>query len=182
MGHYRLSNWKYDTSANASIGLGVAAISGGLISLKDPDKKPHHFHYGGFGVAASVGLSLTKIEFPQTFIRNYVASGSGSTSNFPGDSALYMTDSFRGRELSKSDIQGVAAYIELGAAALAGGGGTLMFLGLNPVLVLAAVANPGFAHIVTVAIEQAPAILMMWGGSMGPQIGGGVSALLGQLH
>lgn len=182
MGNYRLSKWTYDTSASVSIALGATAISGGLISLNDPNKKSHHFHYGGFGVGTSIGLSLTKIELPETLIRNYAASGSGSITEFPSDSALYMTESFHGRELSKSDIQGVATYIEVGLGIIAGGSATLMFLGLNPALILAAVASPGFAHLVTVAIEQAPAILVIWGGSMGPQVGGGVSALLGQLY
>ncbi|MFP3552105.1 hypothetical protein SB861_15465 [Paraburkholderia sp. SIMBA_049] len=182
MENYRLSKWTYDTSASVSIGLGVAAISGGLISLKDPNRKAHHFHYGGFGVGASAGFSLTKIKLPEAFIRNYAASGSGSTTDFPGSSVLYMTDSFHGHELAMSDIQGVAAYVEVGAGSVASASGTLMFLGLNPLLIMAAVASPGFAHLVTIAIQQAPAVLFMWGASVAPQVGGGINALLGQLH
>jgi len=61
MENYRLSKWTFDTSAGIGLGLGVFALSGGMIILKDPQSHSHHFHYGGFGVGFSHGFSLTKI-------------------------------------------------------------------------------------------------------------------------
>lgn len=181
MENYRLSNWRFDTSDGASLGLGFTAMSGGMVSLVDPGKNTHHFHYGGFGVGFSAGFSLTKIEIPETFVQNYTPSGSGSFASFPSNGAVYMTKAFKGKELIEADICGVAAYIELGISAVAGYGVTIMFLGLDQLLVLGNIVAPPF-HLLDFAISQAPAVLIMRGSSMGPSVNGGVNALIGMLH
>lgn len=177
----RLSKWKFDTSDGLSLGFAFTAMSGGLVSLIDPKKKTHHFHYGGFGVGGSVGFSLTKIEMPKGIIENYIPSGSGSLTSFPSKGTVYMTRAFKGDELTKADICGVAAYAEFGASAVAGYGGTIMFLGLNQLLVLAGEAAPPL-HLIGLAIAEAPAILVMQGSSVGPSVSFGANGLLGFLH
>ncbi|SIT42943.1 conserved membrane hypothetical protein [Paraburkholderia piptadeniae] len=182
MEDYRISKWTFDTSAGLGLGFGVLAMSGGMISLKDPGNKPHHFHYGGFGIGFSRGLSLKKIEIPESIVQNYVPSGSGSLASFPSTGIVYMTKAFKRTELTEADICGMAAYVEIGGGVVAGYAGTLMFLGLNQSLVLPAFEFPQFAHLLYVAISQAPAVLFMRGASMGPQAGVGVNGMLGMLH
>lgn len=76
MAYLRQSKWTYDTSATLGLSLGFSVISGSMISLNDPDRNPHHFHFGAFGVGISRGLALTRIEVPQIIVRNYDFSGS----------------------------------------------------------------------------------------------------------
>jgi len=99
-------------------------------------------------------------------IQNYVPRGNGSSDSFPSSGAIYMTKAFKGRELARSDICGVAAYVELGGGLVTGYGGTLMFLNINQLLTLVNVAAPQF-HLLESAIAQAPAILFtrgrVWG-------------------
>ncbi|WP_454825828.1 hypothetical protein [Paraburkholderia xenovorans] len=182
MAYLRQSKWTYDTSATLGFSLGFSVISGGMISLNDPDRNPHHFHFGAFGAGISRGLALTRIEVPQTIVRNYDFSGSVALEDFKSGGVVFMTDAFQGRELSLSDIQGVTAYIEGGVAAFSGFGGDVMFLGLDPIPFLTSIAFPGFSHLMTLAIDRAPAVLLMGGSIVGPQVATGLSALIGQLH
>jgi len=118
MENLRLSEWSFDTSAGVSLGLGAAAFSGGMISLKDPNKNAHHLHYGGMGAGLSFGWKLTKIEIPDTLVRNYDFSGSGSTTSFFGAGKIFMTRTFNGHELNLVDFNGAAVFAEGGGASV----------------------------------------------------------------
>ncbi|CAG9269047.1 hypothetical protein C7402_108247 [Paraburkholderia unamae] len=91
-----------------------------------------------------------------------------------------MTKAFSGKELTKGDICGLAAYVEFGAGLVAGYGATLMFLGINQMLALAGVPAPQL-HLLEIAIAQAPAILFMRGSNMGPQASWALNGMLGML-
>ncbi|MFM0740603.1 hypothetical protein PQQ51_25455 [Paraburkholderia xenovorans] len=183
MGHFRVSGWSFDTSASVSIGIGAAAASGGMIALRDPDNKVHHLHYGGLGSGFSIGASLTEISVPDTLVRNYDLSGTGSSTSFFSVGKVFITETFKARELSLGDIQGVALYIEAGGALISAAGFTVMFLGIDPIFLEAAVIAPMFsARMIELALGQAPAVLIMGGLAMGPQVGAGFSGLIGLLH
>lgn len=81
MGHLRVSEWSFDTSASVSLSIGAAAASGGLISLKDPYGRIRNLHYGGLGGGFSIGARLTEIAVPDTLARNYDLSGTGSSTS-----------------------------------------------------------------------------------------------------
>jgi hypothetical protein len=167
----RVSQWMFDTSAGASFGIGAMALSGGMISLK--------------GLGAGVGLSaaLTKISVPETVARNYDLTGSGSFSSFYSAGKVYMTNSFKGNELTLADLKGPALYVESGLALVTTAGLTVMFLGLAPTLLEAAVMLPMFSSgLIDLAIRDARAILLMGGQGMGPQVGIGISGLVGMVH
>ncbi|WP_454872077.1 hypothetical protein [Paraburkholderia xenovorans] len=183
MGHFRVSEWSFDTSASVSLSIGAAAASGGLISLKDPYGRIHHLHYGGLGGGFSIGARLTEIAVPDTLARNYDLSGTGSSTSFFSVGRVFMTAAFKRHELSLADLQGVALYVEAGGALIAAAGFTVMFLGVDPIFLEAAVIAPMFsARSVDFAINFAPAVLIMGGLAMGPQVGGGFSGLVGLLH
>lgn len=183
MENIRLSKWTFDTSAGVDVGLGAAAFSGGMISLKDPNNKAHHLHYGGFGAGLSVGARLTKISVPDTLARNYDLSGSGSTPDFYSKGQVFMTEAFKGHELTLVDLQGAALYVEAGLALIAAAGFTVMYLGIDPIILEAAVMAPMVSSmIIDLAISQARAVLTMRAAGMGPQVGDGFSGLIGLLR
>ena len=113
----RKSKWVFDTSATYEFGLGLLSTSGGKMVLNDPQGHSHNFRYSGFGLGASSAIS--KIKLPPLPVLNRIVSVTGSTENFHSRGWLYMTDSFSGDELARSDIQGGAIYLDCGAGLLA---------------------------------------------------------------
>ena len=158
----RKSKWVFDTSATYEFGLGLLSTSGGKIVINDPQGESHNFRYSGFGLGVSAAIS--KIKLPPLPALNRTVSVTGSTENFDSRGWLYMTDSFPGDELARSDIQGGAIYLDCGAGLLAGYGGTFMFLGINVALLTPWLVNPGlFANLASNVIKSAPAFLFMHG-------------------
>ena len=102
---------------------------------------------------------------------------------------VLMTDAFQGKELTRSDLQGAAVYVEGGLGISLGLGigwsGTAMLMGINPGLLLLGLSMPG-SPITGIAIGQARAVLLMHGlnigAGAGTQIGGGVGLLIGYVH
>jgi hypothetical protein len=180
MEDYRISKWTFDTSAGIGLGLGLLALSGGLTSLKDPINNTHHLHYGGLWHWVFPRTLPYKNANPETIIQNYLPSGSGSYIDFPSAGVVYKTNAFKGKELTKADICGAAAYAEVGAGMVAGYGAALMFLNINQILTLANIPAPQF-HLTEIAIARSPAVLFMRGANMGPQAGAGLNAMLGIL-
>jgi hypothetical protein len=96
---------------------------------------------------------------------------------------MYMTDSFSGSELTKSDIQGGTIYFDLSVGLLAAAGASVMLLGINISLLMPLLVNPGlFANLASNAIKSAPALLVMRGTAEGliASVGGG--ATIGHLR
>lgn len=183
MEYSRISKWTFDTGAGASLSLGATAISGGMISLRDPDSQRHHFHYGGIGAGLSFGARLTEISVPETTLRNYDLSGTWSSTDFYSNGIVIMTSSFKGGELSLPDFQGAAIFVEAGGGLFATGGVSMMFVGIDPIYLEVSSMAPMFASgLLHLAISQARAVLITGGLSMGPQAGGGVSGFMGMLH
>ena len=158
----RKSDWAFDASATGGVGYGLLAASGGKISLTDPSNQSHDFFYTGYGIGFS--KAIQKIEIPPLPILNRAISVTGSTENFHSGGFIYMTNSFGGKELVKSDLQGGTVYLDAGGGLLAGFGGSIMLLGINVTLLASCILNPGlFASFAKNLIEHAPAVLVMGG-------------------
>src|SRR5580698_9345753 len=125
----RESNWKYDTGASIGIGTALLSTSGGTIRFHDPDDQNQDFSYAGFGIGL-FSISTPKIKIPRLPVLNRDVTGTGAAKSFDGGALLYMTESFHGRELSKSDIQGGTVYLDAAAGLLAGYTGSVMLLGI----------------------------------------------------
>jgi hypothetical protein len=179
----RESKWSFNTSATAGLGIELLSMSGGKIVLDDPQKQTHDFSYTGFGLGV-FDKPIPKIKLPPVPILNRGISGSGSVEGFYSDGYLYMTDSFHGHELTKSDIQGSTVYLDASAGLLAGYGASVMLLGINTALLMPSLVNPGlFSNLAANAIRSAPALLFMHGQSEGLIASiAGVSAMIGYLH
>lgn len=179
----RESKWDFDASATGGFGMGLLSASGWKIVINDPWKQAHEFLYSGFGLTI-LNIPIPRIKIPPLPILNREASGFGSTENFASKGYLYMTDSFHGEELAKSDIQGGTIYLDAGAGLLAGYGLSVMLLGINSSFLIPWFVNPGiFANLASNAIRSAPALLIMHGQSEGLIASvGGAGAMIGHLQ
>ena len=182
MSAYRESGWTFDSSAGYGLGLQFLSASGGKIVIRDSKKQSHGFYYSGFGVTA--GFSIPKIKLPPLPRVNRNISATGAPDSFESAGIMYMTDSFPGSELAKSDIQGGTIYIDLSGGLLASAGASVMLLGINISLLMPLLVNPGlFANLASNAIKSAPALLVMGGtaeGLIASVFGGG--AMIGHLR
>ncbi|MFP3568132.1 hypothetical protein [Paraburkholderia sp. SIMBA_030] len=179
----RESKWNYNTSATAGLGVELLSMSGGRIVIDDPEKQAQGFSYSGFRFGL-VNIPIPKIHLPPLPALNREISGTGSVEDFYSNGYLYMTDSFHGKELTKSDIQSGTVYLDAGTGFLAGYGLSVMLLGINAALLMPWLVNPGlFSNLASNAIKSAPALLFMHGESEGLIASiGGVSAMIGYLH
>lgn len=182
MSVFRESGWTFDSSAGYGLGLQFLSASGGKIVMRDPKKQSHGFYYSGFGVTA--GFPIPKIKLPPLPGVNRNISATGAPDSFESAGIMYMTDSFLGSELTKSDIQGGAIYFDVSGGLLAAAGMSFMLLGINISLLMPLVLNPGlFANLASNAIKSAPALLVMGGtaeGLIASVVGGG--AMIGHLR
>ena len=179
--HLIESKWTYDAAATGSIGIGLSTASRGKVDLKDPGNKIHEFSYSGFGIGFSVHLPGIKI--PPIPIINKEISATGAAKSFSGRGYMFMTSAFRGKELSKSDIQGATIHVDAGFGLLAGYGGSLMFLGIHTALLVPWFINPGLgANVARKAIQSAPAVLLMHGQTEGLIASLGAGLLVGHLQ
>ncbi|MGX6998591.1 hypothetical protein [Caballeronia sp. KNU42] len=179
----RESKWKYDTGATGGMGTAFLAASGGTISLKNPDSQTQEFSYAGFGLSV-FSVSIPKIKIPNIPIVNRSIGATGAAESFDGSGLVYMTDSFHGNELSKSDLQGGTVYFDAAAGLLAGYGASVMLLGINTAFITPWLLNPGLgANLAANAIQHAPALLVMRGQSEGLIASlFDLSAMIGYLH
>jgi len=178
---FRKSGWTFDSSAGYGVGLQFLSASGGKIIMQDPKKQFHGFSYSGFGLAA--GFPIPKIKLPPLPGVNRNISATGAPESFESAGIMYMTDSFSGSELTKSDIQGGTIYFDLSVGLLAAAGASAMLLGINISLLMPLLVNPGlFANLASNAIKSAPALLVMRGTAEGliASVGGG--ATIGHLR
>lgn len=113
-----ISKWKFNTSATGSAGYGIISVSGGLIRLEKPGNSDDtvDFNYRGIGGGVSYGLKMPQGTFAPT---DFISVG-----------AVFRMPRCKGLELEENDFLGPCMYVDLGAGFIAGGGATLMFLGL----------------------------------------------------
>jgi hypothetical protein len=186
----RLSKWTYTTGATGGVSIEFVVASGGTIVLNDPAQQEQDFHYGGIGVGLGFGAKLPKIKLPKMTlpelrlpkVAGREVGGAGSAKSFPSSGSVYMTNAFRGDELTRSNIQGGTIYVDAGAGLFVGEAGSAMLLGINPAMLTLGIMNPGFAWLLHDAIAHAPAVLVMHGLTAGVQAGAGVGLLAGYLH
>ena len=137
----RKSKWVFDTSSGGGAGIDLLLASGGVIVLDDPSKQPQQFQYAGIGVGHAFSIPrlmrIPKLELPKIIINGHTAGGSGATKGFWSEGDVFMTEAFRGDELSIKDIEGGVIYADWSAAYLGGIGGSIMFAGINRELMLA---------------------------------------------
>jgi hypothetical protein len=186
----RRSNWSYRTGATGGVSVEFVVASGGTLVLDDPEKQERDFHYGGIGVGLGVGFRVPKIKLPKLSvpelripkIAGHEVGGAGSLKSFDSDGLIYMTPSFRGTELTASDIQGGTVYVDGGIGLIYGKGASAMLLGINSAMLALGLSNPGFVWLAEEAIAHAPAILLMGGTTVGLQAGLAAGILVGYLH
>lgn len=179
---YHHSDWTFDTSAGGGIGIGIFAMSGGLVRLKDPAGNPQSFYYAGIGGGLSEGLKipkLPKITMPK--IGGKGVGGAMSTTDFPSYGVVYRKSVFAGQELTRGDIQGATIYFEGGAGLIAGISGSIMFFGMNraifagmTTIVLAPVVGPAL-------FASSTGVVIFGGANVGYQAGGGIAGLIGTM-
>jgi len=124
----RESQWKFVTSAGASLGVstpwarvGLNAAGGAFWVKRDSDAEATRLDFGGIG--GGVGLSL--VPTPANF--------SFSIPEMPSAGRIYKLP-FAGWTLTKDEMQGMFIMIEISGDFGAGGSAALMFIGGNTLL------------------------------------------------
>jgi hypothetical protein len=178
----KASAWKFVTFGSGGLSLEFVAAEGGQAILQDPKGVQDAFTYGGIGAGLSLGLKIPKIGKLRIPTKRGALTGGVGPTAFPSTGEVFITSSFSGNELSRSDIQGVCAFVEAGGGLLGGGSGTAMLLNLNARL-LPLVLAPVVGSLGTqLFLNSAKGILLMAGLSVGLQAQVGVAAYLGYLR
>jgi len=178
------SAWEFKTSGAGGLGLGIVVAEGGILFFKDPGGQNMTFRYGAAGVGYSIGLKLPKIGKLQ--LKGRGAGAAAAPPSFYNVGKLYILDSFKGNELTKEDIRGVCAFVQLGAGVVAGGSDTALLVGMNPVFLAASIgALPvplAMVFFQSQLVKSATGLLMMRGLNVGVQAGFGSGIYLGGLY
>lgn len=178
----RQSGWSYETGSTGGLGIGPILGSGGKVILNDPSGTKKNFWYGGLGGGFGEEARLGKLKIPPLKIKGKTIGGSGSSTSYPSKGMVFMTDTFKGSELTESDIQGATVYIDAAAGILMGLSGSAMLLGINPLPLMVGLSNPTFYPIAGITAIRAPAVLIMGGYSVGLQAGAGIGLMVGYLR
>ena len=179
------SAWTFETSATGGVGVEFVAVEGGAIYLRDPKNNPATLRFGAAGAGISWGLKLPKIgkiNLPK--VRGKSVGGVAAPAAFPNIGKLYILDTFRGDELSRRDITGVCAFVEVYAGAVVGGSAAAIVFGMNPLwlagLSLAPLAGPLAATITESQLfASATGLLLTAGLNAGLVASAGVGGFLG---
>lgn len=186
----RTSKWGYKTGAGGGASVEFVMATGGTIVLTDPQARPQSFYYGGVGLGVGVGFKIPRIKLPKFAlpeiklpkIGDRGVGAAGSTLDFPSYGSVYMTNAFTGKELTRSDFQGAVVYLDGSLSVLYGWAGDVMLLGMNPAMLALGLSNPAFMTFAEQAVAQAPAVLLMYGQTVGFQAGASAGILVGYLH
>jgi hypothetical protein len=180
------STWEFKTAGSGGLGWGPVAGEGGLIRVKDPHKNLVDFYFGGLGVGWSHKLGIPKnlIKLPK--IRGKEVTGTIVPTFYKNWGYIYILNTFKGDELSPSDIAGACMYVEGAGGLYVGYSGTAMLLGMNPLLLAAALAVPPTMfdlkyHLLKQAYKTATCVLLMHGFTSGAMAGAGVNVYVGYL-
>jgi hypothetical protein len=193
IGKKKESGWTFWTSCSGGVGIKYFVAEGGFIELKDPQKKIHRFYYGAAGGGYSSRIKLPfKIKVPDSLLKNLdkifgkKVTRAGAPFFFESRGLVYILDTFKGDELSVSDINGACLFIEGGLGRVIGGSAYAMLLGMDPklaALYLAAASSPATlpiaSFIATKMMLTASSILLMAGVNL--SYGEGIGVYLGYL-
>jgi len=169
----KISAWQFVTFGSGGISVGVVAGEGGQIVLKDISGTDHTFTYGGVGAGLSAGLKIPKLGKIQIPTPKGPLTGSGGPFAFPSTGKVFADGNLPGGDLSKSDIEGLCMFAEVGAGIIGGGSACSMFVGLNPLL-LPVLSMPIYGP--QILLNSAKGMILMAGLNVGvqAQIGGAV--------
>lgn len=113
------SGWKFDGSSSFGVGIGPVGGGSGSFVLTHPEEGTYTFKYKHAGGGYSVGPKLQKgLNVSAGFDTN-VSAGK-----------LYILDTFPGKELRSSDIEGFCIIVEAAISAGKGVSGACMLLGV----------------------------------------------------
>ena len=178
----RKSAWRFETAGSGGVAIEIIALSGGILKLFDPSEKETVFHYGALGVGAVYGFKVPyfgKINFK---VKGINVSGAAAPTMFKNAGSLYMTDSFSGTELKKSDLQGATVFLEGNIAYIGGVSVNAMLLGVDAAMLYSALTNTVLRPLLLpIVLARAPAVLIMSGATVLLQAGAGVSLNVGYL-
>ncbi|MBZ5795283.1 hypothetical protein K8353_34705 [Burkholderia contaminans] len=154
-----------------------------MFALSDVQGESHRYVYAGFGIGRSVALAslvkFSKLSLPRIVIKNDSLGGTGATTEFTSAGRLFLTDSFKGVDLTDPKrLEGGTVYFQGAGGYLFGGAGSLMLLGLNRSLLMMGIAKPDF---IGMAIRSAPAALWVAGFNEGLQDAVGYSYMFGHI-
>lgn len=178
---YRKSDWNFNTSASAGVGLGPFSLSRGMIVMDEPGgRESRMFAYSTFG------MGLKSYRLPKHFQvpgiplpKGHELSGAASTTDFWSDGVVYMNQNFNGRELTLEDFTGGAFVQDFGGGVLVAENYTILHVDIPQALMLASFTNPIFLSL---SMNIAKAIILMKGVSEGLIDGVGVTSAVGLLN
>ena len=180
------SAWKFVTSSTGGVGVEFVGAEGGKLFFTDPQNKDVSFIYGAAGVGLSACLKLPKIGKIEVKLKGKSIGAAIAPAAFPNGGKLYITDTFKGNELSQSDIRGVCIFLEVGGGILAGVSGTAMLVGIDPIW-LAGIGPAMAGGPLTMVmldyelIRAAKGLLVMGGLNVGLNAGVAAGAFIGGL-
>jgi hypothetical protein len=111
------STWQFVTTNTASASYGFGAVEGGTIEFSSPDGSSMTLYYASGGAGASEGVKMP----------NFVTSGS----MLPSGGRLYLSETFDGDELQRSDLTGPCYFLEIGGGVGGGASFVVMTLGVT---------------------------------------------------
>ena len=117
IGFKRKSGWTLAGSEGDSAGYGLFSAGSGSFTLKSPAGEEVEFNYKSVGGGASLGSKFN-------------AAGSGADAFSFG--TVYLSDTFSGTELSRTDVEGFYLSQEASLGAGIGGSAAVMLLGISP--------------------------------------------------
>jgi outer membrane protein OmpA-like peptidoglycan-associated protein len=187
------SKWTYDTSESRGASVAIVAAETGKLILKTPAGQRFAFDFAAVGAGASFGFKLPGIGKLQNGGVSVSANYSSQANTSGG--IVYTLDSFHGKELEPRDFTGFCLLIEIGAGFVAGVNGAAMICHLTPrdliegipqeFLIDTAVGQFG-ADVLNKAgitdklgIQNATAVILMYGLNQGLQAFAGGTAYLG---
>jgi hypothetical protein len=191
LGIKKESAWTFKTSGSGGVAAALS-VEGGVIVLKDPKNNLVRFYYGAVGCGPSGRLKLPfKIKVPRYLLKiiyrifgNRKYSRAVAPTVFKSWGWVFITDTFKGDELSVSDINGPCAFFEAGAGEVVGGAAYAMLLGMDPKLAakyLQAVItqSPSAVYYAVKMLLSATGLLIM--GGFNVSFGWGAGVYLGYL-
>ncbi|MDN6859250.1 hypothetical protein QO207_21875 [Pseudomonas sp. CAN2814] len=180
----RRSHWEYTTGTSGGASFMFVAGGGGQLKLKNPQGQEEKFGFGGIGVGAGFGARLPKIGKVNLNIRGKSVGATGATEDFPATGVVFVSDALRDRDLTRDDITGACAYVEVGGGVGIGYSGMVMLLGLDArllALTLAMMSTGGVHRFLPDLLKSARGALHMRGANVGVQAGGGGAIYVGGL-
>ena len=192
IGFKRKSAWTLAGSEGGSVGYGIFSAGSGSFTLRSPTGEEVEFNYKSVGGGASLGSKFN-------------AADSGADAFSFG--TVYLSDTFAGSELSRTDVEGFCLSLEASLGAGIGGSAAVMLLGISPRSIPAEILkNTGLVGILGSTIgwddvrkwhsprgvnpkflaptrkflqSDAKAVLITGGFNAGPQLTAGMSNSLG---